>query len=740
MTAVANQQRFETIQGVVERLTFHSPESGYSVARLKVVGDRDLVTIVGSFPNIQPGQTLQLTGFWKEHPKFGAQFNVTQYTETKPATITGIEKYLGSGLIKGVGPVTAKRIVAHFGWSTLDIIDTQIERLIEVPGIAKKRVKMIQTAWSSQRIIKEVMVFLQGHGVSTTYAVKIYKQYKNEAIVIVSSNPYQLATDIYGVGFVTADTIARNMGVSPDSEFRYRAGTIHVLGEAAEDNGHCFLPRTELVEQLGQRLALPEHTPDPQVVTDIVWQMGMEDQIVIQGHREHGFICYQPSFFITEQNLTSRLVALLNRPLQVDSARVSAWIDRYVAATGMQLSDQQRQAVEMAASERVLILSGGPGTGKTFSTRTIVALWKAMGKSLALASPTGRAAQRLSEMTGGEAKTIHRLLEFDPKSMSFQRNSENPIPAKAVVVDEASMIDLFLGNSLLKAVALDAQILLVGDIDQLPSVGPGNILRDLIASEQVPVVRLTQVFRQAATSMIIANAHRINIGEYPMLESVGAETPSSDCLWWGAPEPENGVQAIQQLVGELMPKWGFNPARDLQVLCPMTRGIMGTRNLNTVLQQLINPPNPGKAEIVRGGIILRVGDRVIQKKNDYNREVFNGDMGVIAAIDLEEQEVTVQFADRQVNYDYADLDEITLAWCVTVHKAQGSEYPVVIMPIFMQHYMMLSRNLLYTGLTRAKQLAVLVGPKKAIGLAVRQVKDQQRYTLLAQRLMSAKHS
>jgi len=417
---------------------------------------------------------------------------------------------------------------------------------------------------------------------------------------------------------------------------------------------------------------------------------------------------------------------------------VSAWIDRYVAATGMQLSDQQRQAVEMAASERVLILSGGPGTGKTFSTRTIVALWKAMGKSLALASPTGRAAQRLSEMTGGEAKTIHRLLEFDPKSMSFQRNSENPIPAKAVVVDEASMIDLFLGNSLLKAVALDAQILLVGDIDQLPSVGPGNILRDLIASEQVPVVRLTQVFRQAATSMIIANAHRINIGEYPMLESVGAETPSSDCLWWGAPEPENGVQAIQQLVGELMPKWGFNPARDLQVLCPMTRGIMGTRNLNTVLQQLINPPNPGKAEIVRGGIILRVGDRVIQKKNDYNREVFNGDMGVVAAIDLEEQEVTVQFADRQVNYDYADLDEITLAWSVSVHKAQGSEYPVVIMPIFMQHYMVLSRNLLYTGLTRAKQLAVLVGPKKAIGLAVRQVKDQQRYTLLAQRLMSAK--
>jgi len=739
MTAIANQQRFETIQGVVERLTYHSSESGYSVARLKVIGDRDLVTIVGSFPNIQPGQTLQLTGFCQEHPKFGSQFYVTQYTETKPATITGIEKYLGSGLIKGVGPVTAKRIVAHFGWSTLDIIDTEIERLIEVPGIAKKRVKMIQTAWSSQRLIKEVMVFLQDHGVSTTYAVKIYKQYKNEAIAIVTENPYQLATDIYGIGFVTADTIARNMGVSPDSEFRYRAGTIHVLGEAAEDNGHCFLPRAELIEQVGQRLALPEYTPDPQVVTDIVWQMGLEDKIVIQGHREHGFICYQPSFFMSEQNLTSRLAALLSRPLTVDSARVSAWIDRYTAATGMQLSPQQRQAGEMAASEHVLIITGGPGVGKTFVTRTIVALWKAMGKSIALASPTGRAAQRLSEMTGREAKTIHRLLEFDPRSMSFQRNSDNPIPATAIVVDEASMIDLFLGHSLLKAVGLNTQLLLVGDIDQLPSVGPGNVLRDLIASERAKVVRLTQVFRQAASSMIISNAHRINIGEYPVLEPV-SPTPRTDCLWWGAAEPEQGVQAIQELVGDFIPKWGFDPARDLQVLCPMTRGIVGTRNLNTVLQELINPPTPDKAEIVRGGLILRVGDRVIQKKNDYNREVFNGDMGVIAAIDLEEQEVTVQFADRLVSYDYSDMDEITLAWSVTVHKAQGSEYPVVILPIFMQHYMMLSRNLLYTGLTRAKKLAILVGPKKAIGLAVRQVKDQHRYTLLAQRLMSAQCS
>ncbi len=453
-------------------------------------------------------------------------------------------------------------------------------------------------------------------------------------------------------------------------------------------------------------------------------------------HPEHQSICYQPSFFQSEQKLAIEISELLSAKITVDSARVSNWIDRYTAATAMQLSPQQRQAVEMAASQRVLILTGGTGTGKTFCTRTIVALWKAMGKSIALASPTGRAAQRLSEMTGREAKTIHRLLEFDPRSMSFQRNNDNPIPATAIVVDEASMIDLFLGHSLLKAVALNTQLLLVGDIDQLPSVGPGNVLRDLISSERVPVVRLTQVFRQAASSMIISNAHRINQGEYPVLESVSG-TPRTDCLWWDAPEPEHGIQAIQELIADFIPKWGFDPARDLQVLCPMTRGIVGTRNLNTVLQELINPPNPGKAEIVRGGLILRVGDRVIQQKNDHNREIFNGDMGVIAAIDLEEQEVTVQFAERLVNYDYADMNEITLAWSVTVHKAQGSEYPVVVLPLYMQHYMMLSRNLLYTGLTRAKQLAILVGPKKAIGLAVRMVKDQQRYTLLRERLKLA---
>lgn len=413
MTAAANQQRFETILGVVERLTYHSEESGYSVARLKASGNRELITIVGSFANIQAGQTLKLVGFWREHRQYGQQFQVTQYQETKPATLTGIEKYLGSGLIKGVGPVTAKLIVMHFGLETLEIIESQTERLVEVPGIAKKRVKMIQVAWSTQKAIKEVMVFLQGHGVSTTYAVKIYKQYGDKAVETVTNNPYQLATDIYGIGFVSADAIARNLGVPPGSEFRYRAGIIHVLGEAAED-GHCFLPQAELVERVVQRLTLEDHQPSPQVVSDMTFQMGIESQVVMQGHPEHQFICYQPTFWHSEQNLAQRLQQLLSRPLTVDLPRVRSWIELYTLATGMQLSDQQRQAVEIAASQRVVILTGGPGCGKTFTTRTIVALWKAMGKTIALASPTGRAAQRLSEMAGKEAKTIHRLLEFEP--------------------------------------------------------------------------------------------------------------------------------------------------------------------------------------------------------------------------------------------------------------------------------------------------------------------------------------
>ncbi len=735
------QPPLEHLQGIVERVTYHADDSGYTVARLKAPGTRDLITIVGRFPDIHAGQTLRLSGTFREHPKFGQQFQVVYSQETKPATLTGLEKYLGSGLIKGIGPVTAKRIVAHFGLETLDIIEESCSRLIEVPGIAQKRVDMIKNAWAAQKAIKEVMLFLQGHAVSTTYAVKIFKHYGDQAIEVVSNNPYQLATDIYGIGFITADTIARHLGIAPNSDFRYQAGITHVLGGAAED-GHCFLPHGELVDRVVKQLALPEHPVEPARITELVDKMAEEKLLIMQqgyGKLQERQICYTPAFYHTEVALATRLATFVKASVEVDLPRVRRWIDGYTQKMGITLSDQQRRAVELAASSRLLILTGGPGCGKTFTTKTIAALWKAMGKSILLAAPTGRAAQRLAEMTKREAKTIHRLLAFDPKTMHFRFDEHNPLEAEAIIVDETSMLDLFLAHSLVKAIPPSTQVLLVGDIDQLPSVGPGMVLRDMISSEQIPVVRLTEVFRQAQASHIITNAHLINAGQFPHLVPT-TKFAESDCLWLEAAEPSLGAEGIRHLVCEYLPRHGIDPVKQVQVLCPATRGEIGTRQLNTMLQQALNPPNPGKLELTRGGSLLRVGDRVIQQVNDYQREVFNGDLGTIASIHLEEQEVTVQFVERVVTFDYADLGELALAWAITVHKSQGSEYPIVLLPLFMQHYLLLSRNLLYTGLTRAKQLAILVGPTKAIGLTVKRITDRERYTALADRLKHAGNS
>jgi exodeoxyribonuclease V alpha subunit len=729
----------EQLQGVVERLTFHSEESGYTIARLKLPKQKDLVTVVGNFAAIQSGQTLLLEGYWRDHPKYGQQFQVKTYQETKPSTLTGLEKYLGSGLIKGVGPVTAKRIVAHFGLETLEIVENHIERLAEVPGIAEKRVKLIQSTWEAQKAIKAVMLFLQTYGVSTTFAVKIYKQYGDDAIAVVTQNPYQLTTDIYGIGFGIADEIARHLGIAADSEYRYRSGLLHVLGEASEE-GHCFLPDTELIERALKRLVLPDHQPDASLLRRLIYALIHDGQLIVDQTRDSQGVkrlCYAPPFFQAEHRLSRRLLSLSARPVEVDRGRVTRWIERFVETTGLPLSDQQKLAVERAACDRILILTGGPGTGKTFTTRTIVALWKAMGKEVVLASPTGRAAQRLSEVTGQEAKTIHRLLEFEPKTMTFRRNEENSLFADAIVIDEASMMDLFLANSALKAISATSQLLLVGDTDQLPSVGPGNVLGDLISSGKIPVITLNEVFRQANASQIVTNAHRINQGHLPVLETLSS-APQSDCLWLEAPAPNLGVQAIRTLISSFVPSQNFNPLQDLQVLCPMTRGEIGTRNLNRVVQDLVNPPQSSRRELVRGSSILREGDRVIQQVNDYTREVFNGDMGIIQSIDPEAQEVTVQFEGRTVAYDLADLNEIALAWAVTIHKAQGSEYPVVILLMYMQHSLILSRNLLYTGLTRARNLAVVVGSQTAIAFAVRQNKQRDRYTLLSQRLKLAR--
>ncbi|MEM9272588.1 MAG: ATP-dependent RecD-like DNA helicase [Cyanobacteria bacterium P01_F01_bin.143] len=733
MTSSTVTAPLSSLTGVIERITFHSEESGYTVARLNTGNVKQLITVVGSFANLQAGQTLQLQGLWREHPEYGSQFQVVHYKETKPATLTGIEKYLGSGLIKGVGPVTAKRIVQHFGLNTLDIIEHQIERLVEVSGIAQKRIAMIQNTWAEQKSIKDVMIFLQSHGVSTTYAVKIYKQYGEGAIATVTTNPYQLAIDIFGIGFLTADQIARNVGVAPDSQFRYRAGLLHVLDKASED-GHCYLPESKIVPFTQELLTTEEHEADQRAIIGILSEMVKEEQLIRE--KEAELLYYKPSFFFSEQHLAKLLLKKLETSLEVDSERVQSWIDRYTASRQIKLSPQQYIAVAKAASEKVMILTGGPGTGKTFVTHTIVKLWKAMGLKIACAAPTGRAAKRLSEITRLEAKTIHRLLEFDPSKMGFKRDLDNLLDCSAIVIDESSMMDLFLAHSILKAIPDKARILMVGDIDQLPSVGPGNVLKDLIASDKISVVRLTQVFRQAAESAIVTTAHQINRGHYPQLEPVSMKA-TSDCLWHnGGTEPEHGVQTICDLIEHYIPQAGFDVATDVQVLCPMTRGLVGTRNLNKVLQKLINPPSEEKTELARGDSILRTGDRVIQLKNDYKKEVFNGDLGIVMDIDHTEKEVVINFDERDVVYDYADLNEITLAWAISIHKSQGSEYPVVILPLYTQHYVMLSRNLFYTGLTRAKQLALIVGSEKAIAIAVRQVKQQQRYTRLKERLAS----
>ena len=732
MTSSTVNAPLSSLNGVIERITFHSSESGYTVARLNTGNVNQLITVVGSFANIQAGQTLQLQGQWREHPQYGSQFQVVHYKESKPATLTGIEKYLGSGLIKGVGPVTAKRIVKHFGLDTLDIIEHQIERLVEVPGIAQKRIAMIQRTWAEQKSIKDVMIFLQSHGVSTTYAVKIYKQYGEGAIATVKTNPYQLAIDIFGIGFLTADQIARNVGVSPWSKFRYRAGVLHVLSKASED-GHCYLPQSKIIPLSQELLTTQEHEAEEEPILGILSEMVRSEELIREQDGEP--LYYKPSFFYAEQHLAKLLQQKLITSLAVDPERVKSWINRYTASRQIELSTQQYLAVEKAAREQVMILTGGPGTGKTFVTRTIVTLWKAMGRKIACAAPTGRAAKRLTEMTGIEAKTIHRLLEFDPSKMGFKRDLDNPLDCSAIVVDESSMVDLFLAHSLLKAIPHKAQLLMVGDIDQLPSVGPGNILKDLIASEKIPVVRLNQVFRQAASSAIVRTAHQINHGHYPQLEPVSMKA-TSDCLWHsGGTEAEHGVQTICDLIEHYIPQAGFNPATDVQVLCPMTRGLIGTRNLNKVLQQLINPPSEEKTDLVRGDSILRVEDRVMQLKNDYNKEVFNGDLGLVMDLDHIEKKAIINFDERDVVYDYADLNEITLAWATSIHKSQGSEYPVVILPIYTQHYVMLSRNLFYTGLTRAKRLALIVGSEKAIAIAVKQVKQQQRYTRLKERLV-----
>lgn len=704
----------EVLEGTIERITFQAEDSGYTVARLQV-GEEELATVVGVMAGVQVGEGVRLEGEWSSHPQYGRQFKFSRYSTLYPATVEGIRRYLGSGLIKGIGPVTAQRIVDHFGMETLEIIEREPERLLEVPGTGPKRVEIIKRGWQAQRQIKDVMVFLQSHGVGTAYAVKIYKTYGDQAISLVRANPYCLERDIWGIGFLSADRIARNLGVQPEAPERLKAGLRYVLNQAS-DEGQVFLPREELLPAAQQELEIGQ-----ELLAQALEGLGAEQGVVLDGER-----VYLPPLYQAEVGIAASLQRLLQGSLRQSQGQTEAAIAALEVKLGIQYEAQQREGLRVAAQSKVMVLTGGPGTGKTTITRGIIALLEQQGQQVLLCSPTGRAAKKLAEATGRPARTIHRLLGFKPPK-GFEHHQDNPLRAQALIADEVSMIDVPLMHSLLRALPAAARLVLVGDVDQLPSVGPGKVLRELIASGALPVVRLTHIFRQAQQSQIVTNAHLINHGEFPQLNNREAR----DFFFVEEEEPERVAALIQELCAERLPRrYNLDPIEDIQVLAPMYRGETGASNLNQVLQQRLNAKGQGWK---RGGTEYRVGDKVMQVRNNYDKGVFNGDVGRIRAIDAENQAVRVQF-EEEVEYEFSELDELVLAYAVSVHKSQGSEYRAVVMPLTTQHYLMLQRNLLYTAITRARELVVLVGTKRALGIAVRNARTTERHTALAQRL------
>ncbi|MCZ6681211.1 MAG: ATP-dependent RecD-like DNA helicase [Candidatus Poribacteria bacterium] len=716
----------ETLTGILERIVFENPETGYTIGRLT---SRDypteLITVVGNFASANAGESLALKGWWVNNPQYGQQFKIETYETVLPATIVGLRKYLGSGLIKGIGPVMAARIVNHFGMDTMDVIEKTPQKLNAVPGIGRKRVDMIKKAWEAQREIKNVMLFLQSNNVSTTYSVKIYKTYESESISIVRENPYRLADDIYGIGFKTADTIAQNLGIDKESPHRVTAGIKYVLGQKADD-GHVFLYRGQLIGACQEILELPLNAIEAGM-TELI---GKEE--IVAEDVDGEVAVYLVPFYYAEVGVTNAFSRLLKTETPAAQLQfVAGSIDLLEKQMGIHFAANQRAAIRTALESRVMILTGGPGTGKTTTTIGMIRLFEALEKRVMLAAPTGRAAKRLSETTGREAKTIHRLLEFSPQDNGFKRNWDNPLEADVVIIDEMSMVDLVLMNSLMKAVPRHATLIMVGDVDQLPSVGAGNVLKDLIASEQITVVKLTEIFRQAQQSLIVTNAHRINRGDFPQITG----TPDRNFFFIEEEEPEQVADLICDLVHKRLPKhYGYHPMDDIQVLCPMRRGTVGSENFNKQLQAVLNPDSTGT---IRGGRNFRVGDKVMQVRNNYDYEVFNGDIGRITDVDAIEKQVTIQFPEKVVAYDMADMNELVLAYGITVHKAQGSEYPAVVVPLMTQHYLMLQRNLLYTAITRAKELVVLVGTKKALGIAIRSNKVVERNSYLAERVQAA---
>jgi len=718
---------YATIEGTVGRITFVSEESQYVVARLDVSGTPDPVTIVGTMLSLTPGEMLRVHGRWSHHPKYGEQFRVERYESIIPATITGIQKYLGSGMIKGIGPVFAKRLVEAFGAETLKVIEEAPARLAEVEGIGPIRRARITTAWAEQREIREVMLFLQGHGVSPSYAVKIFKAYGQAAIASVRENPYRLAQDIRGIGFKTADKIARELGIPADSPLRAAAGILHALNELT-DEGHVYVPEAELLRAAEESLDIPAALL-PAALVELA-----AAEVVIVEPLAAGRAVYLPALHVAETQLARRAIDLLRAPHAVPPIDITQALALVERQTGLALTEEQRQAVRLAFREKLLIVTGGPGTGKTTILKAVIHILEAKKLRMHLASPTGRAAKRLAEVTGHEATTLHRLLEWNPREGGFQRNARHPLETDAVVVDEVSMVDVLLAHHLLQAIPLTATLLLVGDADQLPSVGPGTVLRDLLAIPDLPATRLTTIFRQAAQSRIVSNAHRVNRGELPDL-SVSAADRTQDFFFVAEEDPTQIQRLIVDLALRRLPgRYGLDPLADIQVLTPMHRGPIGAGQLNAALQAALNPPRAGAAELLRGGRIFRAGDRVLQQRNNYDKAVFNGDVGRITAIDAAEQAIRVQVDEREVVYDFSEADELGLAYALTVHKSQGSEYPAVVLPLHTTHYVMLQRNLLYTAITRAKRLLVVVGTKKALAIAVRNAASQARYSRLGVRL------